>query len=166
MSPPPTPDQLGRFAEMLAATALIRPFDRGARPVPFRATYLGDKYPAVDFLVDLLAADDSSRGFFFVQVKGTISATPAHPRLAIDVPRDRFNRLVEITAPTYLIGVDLATEVPYVVAAYRRRRTPVSSITKAFPLTDDAVRVKLYREVRTFWTAHKPLLLQTGFKDV
>lgn len=161
-----TPDQLGRYAEVLTAAALMRtPDPRTSQPL-FRPTHIGEKYPAVDFLVDLLGPNDSSRGFFFVQVKGTTSGKPSARRLTIDVSKDRFNTLVGITAPTYLIGVDLVAEGVYVVAANRPRRARVSSITKAFSLNEESVRVELYREVLGFWSAHQPLLLQTGFKDV
>lgn len=161
-----TTNQIGRLAELLAAAALSRPTGppRG-RPL-FRATPLGDKYPAVDFLVDLVDRNDASRGFFFAQVKGTASAKPTTPRLPIDVARDRFNRFAGITAPTYLLGVDVRTEVTYLVSAWKARRSPVSSISKAFSLDEDSVKVKLYQEVLAFWNAHKPLLYRTGFKDV
>jgi hypothetical protein len=161
-----TSDQLGRYAEAVAWAAFVRPLARGTRAPLFRTTYLGDKYPTVDFLVDLVGPTDRPQGFFFVQVKGSASSPPAATRLAIDVPKDRFNALAALAAPTYLIGVDLVAGVPYVVVANRRRRSRVSSISKAFPLTDDSVKVALFREVLAFWKAHKPLLLRTGFKDV
>jgi hypothetical protein len=162
----PTSDQIGRFAELFAAAELIRPRDRGRKPPLFRTTHVGDKYPAVDFLVDLVGPNDVSRGFFFLQVKGTTTSNPSSNRLPLDVPRERFNALAAITAPTYLIGVDLVAAESYLVAAYRRRRSRVSSIAKAFRLNDESVRVMLYEEVLAFWMANKPLLLRTRFKDV
>lgn len=105
----------------------------------FRTTYLGDKYPAVDFLVDLVGKTDRPRGFFFIQVKGSTTSSPVAARLTIDVAKERFNTLAGLSAPTYLIGADLVAGTPYVVAANRRRRSRVSSISKAFPLTADWV---------------------------
>ena len=64
-------DQIGGFGELLAATDLSRPVKgRYKRPL-FKPTHLGGKYPTVDFIVDVLAADATSLGFFFVQVKST-----------------------------------------------------------------------------------------------
>jgi hypothetical protein len=159
-----TSDQIGRLAELLAAAALSRPVKgRYCRPL-FRTTALGDKYPTVDFLVDVLGPDDVSLGFFFVQVKGTTVATGS--RLPVDVPRDRFNLLVRLPAPTYLIGVDIFAETAYLVAAHKLRKTPVSSIAKTHSLRDDRVKIKLHREVLAFWKANKPILQRTQFKDV
>ena len=60
-----TSDQIGFFAELLASTDLSRPVvGRYRRPL-FRVTSLGEKYPAVDLIVDVLGADDVALGFFF-----------------------------------------------------------------------------------------------------
>jgi hypothetical protein len=159
-----TNDQTGRLAELIAANDLSRPVrGRYQRPL-FRATALGDKYPTVDFIVDLLDRDDLSLGFFFVQVKGTRSA-PSGARLSIEVPLDRFNRLVRIPAPTYLIGVDVFTETSYLQTAHRPRRAALSSITKAYPLRNEAVKIELYREVVAFWRANRSNLHNTRFHD-
>jgi hypothetical protein len=161
-----TKDQIGRLGELIAAKDLSRPvMGRFRRPL-FRAVSLGDKYPTVDFLVDVLGRREVALRFFFVQVKGTATASTRGTRLPVDVARDCFNLLVRLPAPTYLIGMDVLAEVSYLVAARRPRRTPVSSLTKALCLQDDAVRIALYREVLAFWRANKPILGQTRFEDV
>jgi hypothetical protein len=163
---PPTSDQIGRYAEVLAEKDLSRPVKgRYGRPL-FRATPLVDKYPTVDFIVDALGADDYSLGFFFVQVKGTAEGATSRNRLQVRVPVDRFNQLVRIPAPTYLIGVDVGTESTYLVAAHRRRTAPVSSMTTAYRLADEGVIIDLYKEVVAFWKSNRPILQQTRFKDV
>ncbi len=163
---PLTSDQVGRLAELVAATDLSRPVRHPYRRPLFRATFLGDKYPAVDFLVDVLGAADVSLGFFFVQVKGTVEGGAAGARLAVDVALDRFNALVRIPAPTYLVGVDVIAEVAYLVAAYRPRNARVSSMTRAYSLRDDSVKIEVFREVLAFWKANRPILQQTRFQDV
>ena len=77
-----TADQIGRFAELLAAAAMSRPVGGSYRRPLFRATHLGEKYPTVDLIVDLLGPKDVSRGFFFAQVKGTTAAKATDVRLA------------------------------------------------------------------------------------
>ena len=42
--------------------------------------------------------------------------------------------------------------------AYRRRRAKVSGISKAYPLSDDAVIIRLYREVLAYWRLNRPTL--------
>ena len=160
-----TSDQIGHIAEGAADADLSFPVSQPDERVIFKATYLGDKHPAVDFLVDILAPDAKSRGYFFAQVKGTTRAIPA-TRIPIAVPADEFNRLVELPAPTYLIGVDVRSRSTYIVAAHSRRGTAVSSITRDFPLGRDAVKLALYDEVAEFWEVNRRKPWHTRFRDV
>src|ERR1700722_16545301 len=112
-----TTDQIGRLAEWIAVIALGRSvMGRYVRPL-FRATLLGDKYPVVDCLVDVLDATDRSLGFFFAQVKGTVEPPALGGRLGITIAQKRYNALVRIPVPSYLIGVDIRAEAAYLVAA-------------------------------------------------
>jgi hypothetical protein len=161
-----TNDQIGRLSELVAARDLSWPVrGRYKRPL-FRATPLGDKYPTVDFLVDILDRKDASRGFFFAQVKGTASATPTQARLPVEVKADRYNLLVRLPAPTFLIGVDVVAEKSYLVATPRARQIKVSSISKDYCLRDDAVKIGLYTEIIEFWRLNRPLLRKTRYRDV
>lgn len=159
-------DQIGDLGELLAAADLSRPVaGRSGRPL-FRATSLGGKYPTADFLVDLLAAADTTVGFFLAQVKATNLVTaPARMRLSVTVPKRKFNQLARLPVPTYLIGVDLRSETSYLVAAQRIRREPVYSITKAYNIGDDSVKIALYEEVMSFWNAAKHIAFHTRFTD-
>ena len=107
------PDQIGRLAEALAIAQFAKfvgaPYNR---PL-FRAIALGDKYPAADMLVDVIDPRDETTGFFFLQIKGTGTASPTAPRIAIDVSLERFNRLVRLPAPSYLLVVDTVSEQAY-----------------------------------------------------
>jgi hypothetical protein len=161
-----TNEQIGRLAESLAEVHLSRPvMGRFRRPL-FRPTSLGEKYPTVDFLVDVLGRMDDALGFFFIQVKGTAPRSAGTVRLPVKVSADGFNLLAGIPAPTYLVGVDVIAEASYLIAAHKKRKGRLSSITKAYDLRSDAVRIELYREVLAYWRANKPLLWRTRFKDV
>lgn len=161
-----TSNQIGELAELFAAIDLTRPVGgRYQRPL-FRATSLGGKYPTVDFLVDVVDEKDMAIAFFFAQVKGTGVARPSDARLPVEVTRDRYNALVRLPAPTFLIGVDIHAEESFLVAAHRARRAKVSSIAKAYGLRDDAVRIRPYEEVLSYWDANRPALQRTQFKDV
>ncbi len=138
---------------------------RYKRPL-FRATSLGEKYPTVDFIVDVLGREDVSLGFFFAQVKGTAAGLAPQARLPVEISPDRFNRLVHLPAPTFVIGVDVIAETSYLVAAYKTRSARVSSIAKTYCLQDEGVKIKLYREVLDFWKSNRPSFRWTNFKDV
>src|SRR5207244_3212677 len=97
--------------------------------------------PTADLLVDTLAADGTATGHCFVQVKGTALASPTAVRIAVDVELRDFNRLVRLAIPTYILAVDVRTEQVYLVAACQKRTKAVASVTKAFPLFDDAVKI-------------------------
>lgn len=159
-------DQTGGFGELLAAADLSRPVRGRFRRPLFRPTHLGGKYPVVDYMVDVLAPDGTSLGFFFVQVKATTKGKRITGRLPVSVSRDRFSRLARIPAPSYLVGVDVNEEVSYIIAADRTRRTGISSITRTYSLRHDSTKIILYREVVSFWRACNPILRGTHFKDV
>jgi hypothetical protein len=160
-----TSDQIGRLAELIAAKDLAKPVRRHYRRPLFRATFPGEKYPTVDFIVDALDRNDQSLAFFFIQVKGTATADITHERLAIGVPADRYNRLARLPAPTYVVGVDVIAESSFIVAANRPRTTDLTSIAKTYCLGEDRVRIDLYKEVLEFWIRNRPALGRTRFKD-
>lgn len=161
-----TTDQIARIAELIAATDLSRPVRHPYRRPLFRAMPLGDKYPTADFLVDVIGPDDLPTGFFFVQVKGTTIASTTAPRIAIDVSQERFNRLVRLAAPAFLLAVDVGAERTYLTAATKPRKSAVASMSKAFPAFEDQVRIQLYQEVCAFWSEHKRLRRESRFNDV
>jgi hypothetical protein len=160
-----TPNQIGRHAELITAELLSRPVGPPFRRPLLRVVFLGDKYPTADFLVDILDPSDNSCGFCFLQVKGTTGGSTTATRMKADVPVDKFNRLCRLPAPAYLLAVDLFTRDAYLTAACRVRTTSVSSVTKKFPISQDSVKIGLYREVLNFWTIRKALRRVSGFKD-
>lgn len=160
-----TNDQIGRHAELIAAEVLSRPLGHPFRRPLLRVVFLGDKYPTADFLVDILDPSDQSCGFCFVQVKGTGGASTSR-RVKVDVPADKFNRLARLPAPSYLLAVDVLSRACYLSPACRTRTTAVSSVTRKYPLSQDSVRIALYREVLAFWSVRKAVRRTSGFKDV
>ena len=121
----------------------------------------------VDFIVDVLGPADDSLGFFFVQVKATSASHPASRCLRLQIDRAKYNKLVRIPVPTFLIGVETNSERSFVVAAVRPKGRSLSSISKRFDLADDEVRIGLYKEVIGFWRKNRPNLdkAQTRFSD-
>jgi hypothetical protein len=158
-------DQIGRYAELIAAEVLSRPLGHPFHRPLLRVVFLGDKYPTADLLVDVLDSSDNSCGFCFVQIKGTTGGSATAARMKVNVQVDKFNRLCRLPAPAYLLAVDLFARDAYLTAACRVRTTPVSSTTKKFPISQDSVKIALYREVLAFWTVRKALRRTSGFKD-
>lgn len=158
---------IGDFGEILAQAHFSRPV-RGAYQRPlFRASHLGEKYPVVDFIVDILDPNENSLGFFFVQVKATNAAKPKAKNLPLQIELTKYNRLAQIPAPTFIVGVDIDAEEVYLVCAPKPAKKSISSICKKYDLKDDGIRVALYKEVKDYWKKHSPALnqIKTMFKN-
>ena len=142
---------IGDFGETLARAQLSRPVRGRYRRPLFRASALGDKYPTADLIVDVLDSDEVSLGYFFVQIKSTRIVPPRARRLSVEVDLVKYNRLVKLPAPTFLVGVDIVNEKAFLICAGRQRRRQMYSITRRFDLDSEDVRIKLYKETIEFW---------------
>ena len=160
-----TSGQSGNLGELLARVHLSRPVGGRYRRALFMATHLGGQYPTVDLIVDVLDAADEPVGFFFAQVKSTQFALQGGTRLSLTVDLERYRRLTRLRAPAYLIGVDIQAERSYIVAAISPAPDALRNIPRDYPLTDDRIRVALYREVVSFWTRHRRPR-KSEFRDV
>jgi hypothetical protein len=161
-----TPDQAGNLGEWIAAVALSRPaVGKNGRPL-FRPVFLGEKYPTADLLIDVLGKNGRSLGFFFVQVRSSAATLSNDGRLKINVDHETYKRLAQLPIPSYIVGVDIVHESTYVVAGSKRRKTGISSMTRAFNLRDDAVKLRLYKEVSGFWNRRAKPAIPSEFNDV
>jgi hypothetical protein len=119
----------------------------------FRPHFLGDKFIALDYLVELLDAGPSTP-YFFVQVKTTTQGYTRSKRLGnrlkIQVSADDMQRLIHYPAPTYIIGIDEQAERGYIVSANDGSPTRLTSLTTDFPL-DCTTLERLWYEVQTYW---------------
>jgi len=132
-------------------------FSAFARPL-FRPGFLGDKWPAVDFYVELNGVR-GKRPYFLIQSKATASNLIARATsLRISSTRNDVARLLQIPGPTYILGVHEPSR--RVFARSVHTGVEVKAITRiqlAHELTSSNLR-KLYEEVRDYWrsTGHKP----------
>ena len=150
-----TTNQSGELGELWARVHLSRPVGGRYRRALFQATPLGGKYPTVDLIVDVLDPESEPIGFFFAQVKSTQSASRAGARLSLTVDIERYRRLTRLRAPAYLIGVDVENARSYIIAATPPAPDAAPSIPRDYPLTDDKIRVALYREVVAYWAPRR-----------
>ena len=149
-------DVVGYRGEKLVELRLTD-YSEFERPL-FRPGFLGDKWPAIDFYVELNSVR-GRRPYFFDQVKSTSSSlTPGSTHLSISSRKMDIERLLRIPGPTYIFGVHEPSKRVFVRSIHVG--VPVQAITRiplSYELTSTNLEV-LHREVRDFWSAndHKP----------
>lgn len=128
-----------------------------ARPL-FRPGFLGDKWPAIDFYVELNGVR-GRRPYFLIQIKSTTNALPAQATsIKIWSKRHDVARLLQIPGPTYILGVHEPSERIFIKSVHMGIAVrAITRIQLANELTSNNLR-RLHHEVRRFWqtTAHKP----------
>lgn len=125
----------------------------------FRPGFLGDKWPAIDFYVELNSVR-GTRPYFFAQVKATSSPlAPGSTHLSISATKKDVERLLRIPGPTYIFGVHEPSQRVFVRSIHTGfPLRAVNRIPVAYELTSTNLEA-LHREVREFWSAndHKPV---------
>jgi hypothetical protein len=133
------------------------------RDRPFFTPYfLGDKFPTVDYIVEL---NDTSRPMhFFAHVRSTRRGytrdVPA--RLKVQVTKSEVRRLIAFPAPAYVFGIDEQGEEGYIVAVDKPRT--VTSITTTHPLDCSTLQL-LWTEVKLYWESRNPQMSESRFTD-
>lgn len=121
-------DAIGLRGESIFFVALTKLY---GRPDPlFNPCFLGEKYPSVDYLVELNTSTAQIIPYFFAQVKTTRAGyTKRDHRLKVKIAERDTMRLAALPAPTYVIGVDEVTEATYIVSANERYAKGLSSLS-------------------------------------
>jgi hypothetical protein len=128
----------------------------------FRPRFLGDKYPTVDYLVELVG---SEAYFFFVQVKSTRQGYrqgSRNRRLRVNVAREDVRRMVASPVPAYVVGIDEPQEVGYLLSVNEPRRAGLGGLP-ARHLLDCGDLQRLWQEVRNFWASRDMVLSGSYF---
>jgi hypothetical protein len=128
--------------------------DYSAFPSPlFRPGFLGDKWPAIDFYVELNDVQ-GRRPYFFVQCKST--STPlvnAAKAIRISSSRSDVDRLLQIPGPTYILGVHEPSRRVFAKSVHTgTAKRGITHIQLANELTTANLQ-KLYNEVGEYWRA-------------
>ena len=133
--------------------------DYQAFPKPlFKPGFLGDKWPAIDYYVELTSVR-GKRLYFFAQAKATrTSLVPSQTDLTISTKKKDIERLLQIPGPTYIFGIHEPSKRVFVRSVHAG--VPVKAITRIpfiYELTSNNLRI-LYDEVRGYWAnnSHKP----------
>jgi Ni,Fe-hydrogenase I large subunit len=122
-------------------------------PAPlFRPGFLGDKWPALDFYVELTSSIGSGM-YFFGQAKATTGKLTKRSKvLKISSDLDDVERLRKIPAPTYIFGIHEPSK--RVFARCVHASTPSKAIT-SIPLANELTLAKLqtlHDEIVSHWT--------------
>jgi hypothetical protein len=119
----------------------------------FRPGFLGDKWPAIDFYVELRGSRKRNF-FFFAQAKSTqrpLPATATHVRIS-SKKRD-VHRLIKTPGPTYMFAIHEPSKRVFVQCIHSKTpRRAITSIPVANELTPTRLR-DLHDEVSLFWKA-------------
>jgi hypothetical protein len=114
-------------------------------------TFLGEKFPSVDFHVDLLNYPHK-KGFFFASVKTTTRGYNAdQSRLKITVDKDEIAELNKFPVPVYLFGIDENEETGFFLNANSLDNTHnLNGIPVDYPVNLDNIE-RLWKEVANYW---------------
>jgi hypothetical protein len=156
-------EALGRRGEAIFFV-LMTEFHSDDGPI-FRPQFLGDKWPYVDFIVELVVKKGTPVPYFFVQVKTTRGGyTKEEKRLKVRVSKELVCGLAYYPAPTYVVGIDEIDEQGYIVSANGENLASISSLSTAFPVNQHNREV-LWQEVKGFWSAYQPFTIASKFVD-
>ncbi len=130
----------------------------------FRPYFLGEKWPVVDFIVELLGAGPVIP-YFFVQVKTTRAGyTQKEKRLKVSVAGEDIRLLASYPAPTYVVGIDEINRSGFLVSANGENLRSLSSLSTQFAI-NAAHRRLLWEEVRDYWASLADTGLTSRFAD-
>ena len=132
-------------------------YEMFAKPL-FRPGFLGDKWPAIDFYVELTGVT-KKRLYFFVQVKATtVNIASNAVNLPISSRKQHVSQLLQIPGPTYLLGVHEPSRRVFVRSVHAGvSAKSITRIPLAHELNAGNLR-RLHQEVREYWRTsnHKP----------
>jgi len=118
--------------------------------------FLGDKYPSVDFIVDL-EKYDKSKAFFFVSVRSTRNGySQKEHNLKVQFPKDDLDELKKMPVPTYLVGIDEKDEKGFILSVQGINEPNLSSLTTQFPINEQNIEI-LWSEVKSYWDSSNEL---------
>lgn len=126
------------------------------RPL-FKPGFLGEKWPALDYYVELTGVRGSTP-FFFVQVKSTTTGINAHNNtISIQASKAKCDSLFKIPGPTYIVGVHEPERRAFILSMHAKVDKGIYSIPIKYELNSENLQ-RLHEEVIDFWkkAPHKP----------
>lgn len=155
-------NQIGKRGENIFANIITRKSMDGR--FLFDPTFLGDKFPTVDFYVALL--DFLLKAFFFVSVKTTTQGySPNFDKLMIRIEKEEIAELSKFNIPVYIFGIDEVSEKGFFIAVSGLdTNLSVNRITVKYPVTATNLE-QIHAEVANYWHySHKNTKFVSAFK--
>ncbi len=162
----PTTDDIGSRGEAIFRVRITDPHGPGGNPL-FRPYPLGDKFPTLDFLVELVGLPAGRIGYFLAQVKATRQGFTRRPpvRLRVKIEQGDINRMLEYPGPTYAIAIDerKGFETAYIASINGAAMGKLQGMPPTYPL--DATNMQaLWHEVATYWANKQMALDHSAFQ--
>ena len=156
-------DQIGHRGEALFAVMVTRQCEGRAW---FFEVMLGEKYPTVDFHVDLLKPS-IEKAYCFVQVKATNQGylgTGVTRKLNVKITKSDVLKLRKVPAPTYIVGIDTTKPMGqgFIMAIDRSVTKGINGLPTKYPFDCRALK-KLWAEVDDYWKARNMLMAKSVF---
>lgn len=127
----------------------VTDFSQFPQPL-FKPGFLGEKWPAVDYYVELLGVRNLTP-FFFAQIKTTTQPLNASAiSLKVQAPKAKCSTLFRLPGPTYIVGVHEPTRRSFILSLHARPSKGVYTIPLKYELTPINLQI-LYDEVAAFW---------------
>jgi hypothetical protein len=156
-------DDIGTRGEAIFRVRITDPYGPDRTPL-FRPCHLGEKFPTLDFLVELVGLPEGREAYFFVQVKATTRGlTRGQPaRLRVSVLQHDIDRMLVYPGPTYVLGVDCRTERAYIASVNGQAMGRIMGLPVKYPLDATNMRM-LWREVDGYWKRRNMILKRSRF---
>jgi hypothetical protein len=159
----PTKDDIGNRGESIFEVRITDPYGPSKEPL-FRPYHLGEKFPTLDYLVELVGLPAARVAYFFAQVKATTQGITKKPplRLRISVSQSDIDRMLIYPGPTYVFGIDSEKEQAYVASVNGTAMRPIQGLPVTYPLNAANMRI-LWAEVEGYWKAKSMILDHSEF---
>lgn len=141
-------NQIGKRGESIFSTIISR--NVSSRGFLFDPTFLGDKFPTVDFHVGLLGYP--LKGFFYASVKTTtLGYYPDGKKLRINIGKEEITQLIKFTIPVYVFGIDELEEKGYLISASNLdNHRNLNGLETTYPVNELNI-ARLWDEVAEYW---------------
>ena len=130
----------------------------------FYPTFLGDKYPVIDYQIDLL--EHPFPAFFYASIKTTQQGYTANKgRLKVTILKKDREGLGRHIVPVYIFGIDENLEKGYMASANDpNSKLIINNISTFFPITENNLKL-LHKEVSGYWeNSRKKTKFVSSFK--
>ncbi len=140
-------NKIGKRGENIFATIISR--NVASKGFLLDPTFMGDKFPTVDFHVDLLQYPH--KAFFYASVKTTtLGYSPGDEKIKITIGKEEVAELGKFSIPVYIFGIDETKEKGYMISANNLNTSlNINGIPTRFPITNTVLQL-LWKEVADY----------------